>query len=321
VFAAEWSRLEGAEVIRVRGVASFTVRPSHSAAGLPGMLGTIVEDGDTTVFVPRYPFVAGMSYVISAAGGSVVLEQSTVVTASEASVVAIYPTSSVVPQNLLRIYVEFSRPMSEGYARSCIRLADVDGTLQGALLDTEYELWDSARRRLTVLLDPGRIKQGLADHEAAGYPLQVGQRFRIVVDAGFLDATGAPLVTSAERLWSVGEVLDTRVSPELWTVRASSTGLSVTFDRPLDHGLLARCLRVLDPSGTPVPGDARGEDDTWIFTPTEEWAVGEHSIRIDPVLEDVAGNSVQRVFDRPVDDDDAGAVTTSIPFIPVGPRA
>ena len=72
-----------------------------------------------------------------------------------------------------------------------VRLVDAEGaTLVGALLPTEYELWDPERRRLTVLLDPARIKRGLVPHRAIGYPLREGTSVTLVVDAEFPDAVG-----------------------------------------------------------------------------------------------------------------------------------
>ena len=91
-------------------------------------------------------------------------------------VTGIYPTAAEVPSNLLRLYVWFSAPMSEGCAAEYVRLArDDGGNIAGALLPTEHELWDAARRRLTVLLDPARIKRGLVGHQEVGYPLRAGR--------------------------------------------------------------------------------------------------------------------------------------------------
>ena len=79
--------------------------------------------------------------------------------------------------------------MSEGYAARHVALVDdAAAELRGALLPTEHELWDGQRRRLTILLDPARIKRGLAGHRQAGYPLRPGTSFRLVVGGGFPDA-------------------------------------------------------------------------------------------------------------------------------------
>ena len=85
--------------------------------------------------------------------------------------------------------------------------------LLGALLSTDYELWDGAHRRLTVLLDPARIKRGLAAHRQAGYPIRIGRPFRLVVDPGFRDARGAPLRSGAEKRYGVVADERRRVEP------------------------------------------------------------------------------------------------------------
>ncbi len=78
-----------------------------------------------------------------------------------AVVEAIDPGVDEIPANLLRFSVTFSCAMEEGSVADHIRLLDDDGSeLQGALLAMPPELWDRGRRRLTVLLEPGRIKRG-----------------------------------------------------------------------------------------------------------------------------------------------------------------
>jgi hypothetical protein len=108
--------------------------------------------------------------------------------------------------------------------------------------------------------------------------------------------------------YRVGPDLRGLVEPSSWTVDEPRAGsrqpLVVQFDRSLDAALLARCLRVLDPAGAPVPGAAAigAEEQSWSFEPASEWAADAHELVVDAVLEDVAGNSVARVFDRDLSD-------------------
>jgi hypothetical protein len=67
---------------------------------------------------------------------------------------------------------------------------------------------------------------------------------------------------------------------------------------PSRCGLLARCLHVSGPGGQLVngtPQTGRGEQ-SWQLMPSRAWASGLHQLIVDPVLEDLAGNSVRRVF-------------------------
>ena len=94
---------------------------------------------------------------------------------------------------MLRFYVTFSAPMSEGCAGDNVRLLNEAALeISAALLPSAAELWDPTRRRLTLLLDPARIKRGLVPHRQAGYPLLRGTSFRLVIGEGVSRRLGDP---------------------------------------------------------------------------------------------------------------------------------
>jgi hypothetical protein len=264
-----------------------------------------MADGDDVCFVPRFPFLADTEYEVEVDGTVVGRATRADESSSEppTEIVAIRPTSATVPRNLLRCYVEFSAPMRAAGAAH-VRMIGADGTpVVGALLATEYELWDAEHRRLTVLLDPARIKRGLVSHTEVGYALQERSAVSMVVDAEFPDASGRPLLAGATRSWQVVGDERRQVTPSSWSLMPGAAGtrepLHVGFDRSLDHGLVARCLQVADPerqlAGVIEVGD---EERSWRFVPAAPWVAAPHRLVVDPVLEDVAGNSVRRVFDR-----------------------
>lgn len=313
-----WSRCGDADCIRLAGLADLAglaagaqpqVRPGTAAAGLPPMAGRLVTEAADLCFIPRFAFLAGTTYTVTVDGAvAATLLRDRPRSAPVTEVTGIYPTSERVPRNLLRLYVWFSAPMSEGCAAGAVRLVDGNGAvITGALLPTEHELWDGTRRRLTVLLDPARIKRGLAAHRAIGYPLQAGEPFWLEIDSDFRDAQGQPLKAAGRRQYQVGGDERRHVDPRAWTLTPPRSGtlepVRAGFDRSLDHGLLTRCLLVTGPggevvAGTPQPG--LGET-SWQFTPSQAWTCGPHQVVVDPVLEDLAGNSVTRVFDRDLD--------------------
>jgi hypothetical protein len=211
-----------------------------------------------------------------------------------------------VPVNQLKIYVHFSGPMSEGWAARAVRVQDGDSgkPLEGVLLAVEDELWDPERRRLTLLLDPGRIKRGLAPHDEVGYPLVEGRTVIVTVDPEFRDADGRPLGEGAQRRYEVGPPVRARVEPADWVldppILGSTDPLVVHFDRPLDRALLEHGIEVRGPGPGRVGGRAcpgPGER-SWSFAPHRPWRAGDHRLRIEARLEDLAGNSLRRVFDR-----------------------
>jgi hypothetical protein len=60
---------------------------------------------------------------------------------------------------------------------------------------------------------------------------------------------------------------------------------------------------VTDAEGATVNGriEAGPEEASWRFHPDRPWRPGRHALRVEPHLEDLAGNSLVRVFDRDLD--------------------
>ena len=77
------------------------------------------------------------------------------------SVLMIYPSTDVLPANLLKFYLQFSRPMRETDAIfDHIRIIDD----QGNVIEDPWRrapLWSNDGTRLTLLIHPGRIKTGV----------------------------------------------------------------------------------------------------------------------------------------------------------------
>jgi hypothetical protein len=285
------------------------------------MAGTFVVDGKALRFRPRFPFTAGTTYAFltraaddpASPTSRPLLLTRPVATRQASTVVAhIYPTADRLPVNTLRFYLRFSAPMSEGLADTAIELLDLRSgqVLPGAILPMQPELWDPRRTRLTLLLDPGRIKRGLMPHTEAGYPLTPGRAVALIVHRAFLDASGAPLAAGAERRYTIGPAIRQRLEPRHWRIEAVHAGtrlpVRAIFDRPIDHALGLRCLTVTDDAGKPVPGHSALEagEWSWTFTPASTWSPSAYTLTVAPELEDVAGNSVTRVFDRDITNPD-----------------
>lgn len=329
----EWSSHRGDPCLRITGprrdLERLRIYPTDlvdaaRTSALPPLAGEYFSDpeGRAVSFVPRLPFVGGMSYTVVGSDFDDVEPLTITWPARDAGerttrVVEIHPTADEVPRNLLRCYVHFSDRMSEGFVASHVQLVDTETgePIDGAFLPMEPELWDRGRRRVTVLFDPARIKRGLAPHREIGYPLRVGATVAVVIDDGFLDAAGRPLADTQTRRYVVGDDVRARIDPSAWNVAPPTAGsrdaLVVRFDRPLDHALLEHCLAVVPrgPSGAlgeSLPGSieiAIGER-SWQFTPSDAWTPGAYELAVDTKLEDLAGNSVARVFDRDLADRD-----------------
>jgi len=317
-WVVEATGLDAARVAQLRADASaaasvLEMRVATADAGLPAMLGRYDTDGTTLRFTPAYPLIGGLTYVArlrparvttAAHELSATLTVPRAVKASPTMVENIYPTDERVPANVLRIYIVFSAPMSIGQSAGHLRLVDEDGqTVTGAFLQLEEELWDPNRRRLTVLFDPGRVKRGLRTNLERGAPLNSGHVYRLVVDAGWLDGDGALLGAPFVRRLRVGDADRRSPDPARWRIdpiRAGSQApIVVAFDEPLDRALVGQSLTVVDENGGRIDGMVTVPDSAreWRFTPAHPWRAGSYRLRVSTDLEDVAGNSLRRVFD------------------------
>ena len=131
------------------------------------------------------------------------------------------------------------------------------------------------------------------------------------------------------RTYRVGADVRRRVDPLAWELAVPAAGgrapLVVTFDRPLDHALVARCITIFVGSTGSSHRTVRGaasvgpHDCSWSFTPDAPWTTAPHHLTVQTILEDVAGNSVARVFDRDLDDpghDVVDSAAVSVAFTP-----
>jgi hypothetical protein len=324
---AHLKSLPRAEVAR-----AFSVYPSEVLTNgeRPGTLqataGDYEIDNDELCFTPRHPFLAGTTYAMFLGHqAALFINRPPVRGPSSTNVLAVYPSSTVLPRNALRFYIHFSAPMTYGLAARHVHLerAETGEPIPGAFSPMEPELWDSDRRRLTVLLDPARIKRGLAPHREIGYPLVPDRSVTLAIGSGMLDAAGRPLVAGHRQRYDVGPDVRRHVNPSDWVLRPPDAGdrrpLQVSLDRPHDRALLEGCLMVGDPSGKIVSGTASVElgEQVWSFIPAAAWKPGRHKLLVDPVLEDLAGNSVVRIFDRDLGEPahaPRAMTTISIPF-------
>ena len=317
-------RLENG-VFKVSSNAAGILTVSVDQSDAPPMLGSIQVTGSEVAFTPRFPLSAGLRYRAEwkpASGGMVhaSFEIPKLPARPSAFVERIYPTASALPENQLKFYIHFSAPMSRGEATKRIKLLGPDGVagrLPFLLLDDE--LWDRDGRRLTLFFDPGRIKRGLVPHNESGMAIVAGQKYTLVIEAGWLDAKGQPLQPEYRKEFIGAPAGRTSPDPKSWRVKAPSAGtrdpLSIEFSEPLDHALLFRMIGVDGIEGTV---EVSQEEKLWSFTPALPWKKGPHKLSIDTALEDLAGNKIGRLFDVDVFDKvhrKLESRTVTLPFV------
>ncbi len=292
---------------------------------VPAMLGTHRVEGADALFLPRFPFVPGQAYRARFAWGDLSLEQPFRIepkrVAPHGTVARTYPTGEVLPANLLRLYVYFDTPMLGGDVVACVRILDAQGEPIPNAYVGSPELWDPQRHRLTLILHPGRIKQGVEPNRTLGPVLVPGQRVTLRVDASMRTADGVPLAEPYERSFQVGEADRVSPAPGQWSLDAPHAGtreaLRIGLDEPLDHALLPRYLAVIKPDGLGVDGALTvgdGERVCW-FVPASPWKAGPHRLVVQPGLEDRAGNRLDMLFDRQSTPSRSERTEQELPFV------
>ncbi len=272
------------------------------------ILGNYQLAGDEIIFEPLVPFTRGLRYAVWLRNrrlGEIAIP--TLAAGDTPVVLAIYPSQDSLPDNLLKVYLHFSRPMREGQSQTYVTLLkNKTDTLPGIFLDLQPELWNADRTMLTLWLDPGRIKRDLIPNKRLGAPLHVGSHYQLIVSAGWPDQQGASLAKATTKSFLTSQRDSLSPVPARWMIHAPTLGslqpLDVAFGEPLDYSLLTETLHVITESGQPVSGKwhPADEEKRSSFKPDKPWKAGRYRLQVDSRLEDLAGNNLNRPFDRDI---------------------
>ncbi len=289
-----------------RALALFAPASEEGFAALP-VSGSHRIEGDRLLFRPQYPPLAGLTYLARSELSGKSLEARFTIPSAEprarTRVQGIYPSTSLLPENLLKLYLHFSAPMSRGDAYSHLQLFDANGApLPSPFLELPEELWDLSQTRLTLFLDPGRIKRGLRPHEEVGLALERGKSYALRISKQWRDARGRPLEEDFVKAFTVTAADRSSPWPSSWEIRPPKAGtrepLSLHFPESLDRALLGRLLTVHHGEKT-LTGrvEISHDEQRWHFHPDQPWSEGPHHLEVGAWLEDLAGNNLNRVFD------------------------
>jgi hypothetical protein len=272
------------------------------------MLGEYSITEDKILFKPAIPLTRGMTYHIMFRDEVVGKLKVPLADPSLAtSVVKVFPTQDTVPENLLKIYVQFSAPMREGEALNHIALLDEhNDTLPNVFLNLQPELWNKERTALTVWLDPGRIKRDLIPNQKMGNPLQKGHQYTLLISDDWKDVQGLPLHKSYTKKLFVTARDSISPQPALWNLQvpaeATSEPLTINLRESLDYFLLGETVRIMDSKGNDIAGNIKVSNKETLlqFIPAKPWQAGQYIIQAASHLEDLAGNNLNRPFDRDI---------------------
>jgi len=272
------------------------------------ILGSYKYNDADIVFEPVIPFSRGLHYEVFYKDKSIGIVEVPLADISEASILEeIYPTADTLPENLLKIYLQFSKPMRTGESEKYITIIKNEkDTVSGVFLNLDPELWNEDRTVLTVWLDPGRIKRDLIPNLTLGAPLVNHTKYSIAVSENWLNAQGLKLEENFVKTFFVSE--RDSLSPDItnWALELPRSGsndpLKVYLKESLDYFLLNETIQLLDEKNNvlPVEINVRDKERYVDFIPTNKWAAGQYTIQVQSRLEDLAGNNLNRPFDRDV---------------------
>lgn len=280
--------------------------PTHAELRVAGesrgvKLNTGVANGDGFALGLTWPLLPATEYdlVLGEAENARILSIALPdLAVGPALVQRVSPAGQILPANTLRIYVLFESPMARGNASRYVRLLDADGRLvPDAFLNIGVELWSADQTRLTMLLDPGRIKRGVGPNKALGLALEPGQSYAIEVAAGMPDAQNRPLIDSHRHWFAVGASEREQITPSKWSANVGDTELQLTFDRPMDEVSVLRNISLLDADNHRIVASAHMVDRTLTFTLPQGSGRTPHKLFVAAGLEDVAGNTLCAAFD------------------------
>jgi hypothetical protein len=211
-----------------------------------------------------------------------------------------------LPANALKLYLHFSQPMEQGVFLEYLHLTDATGSeIHGPFRETE--LWSPDGKRLTVWFHPGRQKTGVNLNEDEGPVLTEGVHYILQVSACWRSVHGVPLGNDAAFPLTVGPADHACPQPAQWKLDLppplSLEPLKITFDEPLDTAMFQSALTVrLIGSNTDsvIRPTVLQTGMQWSAHPEHPWQPGRYELRIDPLLEDLAGNSLLKPFETDV---------------------
>jgi hypothetical protein len=223
-------------------------------------------------------------------------------------VVAIYPTADSIPVNILRFYIQFSKPMQEMNILQHIHLTNDNGKdMTGVFYENQYELWNENRTMVTLIVDPGRVKTGLLANNKMGKAFDEAQEYVLKVDSLLLDFENNTLSHSYSKKYVAIAEDKTAPNTELWQyskpTKNTKEPINIAFQDCIDVISAHTYIKILNKKKEVYGKISLSKSGhNWSFTPEANWKKGAYEIIVHPALEDIAANSINQIFDHKLND-------------------
>lgn len=267
----------------------------------------IYKKGGILVFIPSFPLMENTEYVVVFKGENGRTKQHFTlpkINRKSLEIIAIYPSSNVLPENLLRMYINFSQPMkTQGNLKHIKLINEEEEEIKGAIFNNVYELWDTTQKQLTIIFDPARVKTDLNANKELGRALKPNKTFKVVIE-NLEDIYGQILEKPYTKTFKVIKADYTPPNTNTWEIATpianSKESLIVEFLAPLDRMSLYNRIKIVNEDNKIVKGkiDIGNREKTWVFRPEFPWKEDNYKLHINARLADPSGNNLNGLFDH-----------------------
>jgi len=280
------------------------------------IIGSFSYNKKHTTFKPLLPFQKGNEYTVVYKNEVYPFVIAIDDNYDYLQVEVLYPNTNVLPANFLKWYVQFSKPVNPSKIYDHIYLIhESDSTkVDRALLPLETPLLSEDGKLLTLWVEPGRQKRDLGPNRELGEVLILDKSYALVIDKELKDTQGIAMQEKYMHSFKV-ENFD-RIKPSItsWKIDVPKANtretLRINFQEYIDYGSLKGALEIVNESGTIIDGDftINVNQNFALFKPSQDWNKETYIIKCGSIIEDLAGNNLERLFDRDITVEESDAV-------------
>ena len=222
------------------------------------MLGQYLKERNKLIFIPLIPLNHELHYTAKYDNGESFHFQIAAVGKGNLKVLNVYPSLDSLPSNILKFYIEFSESVGSGQAYEMINILDETGkVLPADFVNLGTELWNKERTRLTMWLDPGRIKRDLLKNQTEGEVLEVSKKYTLFLDKRLVSINLNSMETDYEKSFITLE--SDRIKPKVseWMLEwiKGKNSIKILFPEAMDYGSTIKAFEVFTKANKKVVGD------------------------------------------------------------------
>lgn len=280
---------------------------SH-ASKKQAILGNFTQNTTEVRFTPILPFQKDSPYTVVFANEVYPFTIDLDPKYDRLYVEALYPNSDTLPANFLKWYIHFSKPVNPSKIYDHISLIkNSDSTkVDRALLPLETPLLSNDGTLLTLWIEPGRQKRDLGPNKRLGEVLVPNESYTLIIDEHIKDNQGIPMEMQYTHSFTVGS--SDRIQPSItsWKIHTPQPNtkdpITIDYTELLDYGSLQNTIQIIDTTGNLIEGEfvINTNQKSIKFKPLNNWTIGIYKLKCKPIIEDVSGNNLERLFDQDI---------------------